>query len=52
MRNQEAKFDVVETLSLIAEATQFWQSLDPQKLEDLCDAEMDNSGEPVEYRAA
>lgn len=52
MRNQDAKFDVVDTLALIAQATQFWQSLDPQKLEDMCDAEMDNSGAPIEHKAA
>ncbi|HBS5680080.1 hypothetical protein [Klebsiella sp. 141240] len=52
MRNQDAKFDVVDTLALIAQATQFWQSLDPQKLEEMCDAEMDNSGTPIEHKAA
>ncbi|WP_270502014.1 hypothetical protein [Kluyvera ascorbata] len=52
MNNQEAKFDVVETLALIGQATAFWQSLDPQKLEDMCDAGMDNSGEPAESKAA
>ncbi|WP_343529270.1 hypothetical protein [Yokenella regensburgei] len=52
MKDQEAKFDVVDTLALIAQAATFWQGLNPQKLEDMCDAGMDNSGEPVEHQAA
>lgn len=52
MKNQEAKFDVVETLALIGQVTAFWQGLDSQKLEDMCDARIDNSGEPVENQAA
>ena len=52
MKDQEAKFDVVDTLALIGQATAFWQGLDPQKLEDMCDAGMDNSGEPTRTQAA
>jgi len=52
MKNQEAKFDVADTLALIGQATAFWQSLDPCKLEEMCDAGMDNSGDPVEHQAA
>jgi hypothetical protein len=52
MNNQEAKFDVVETLALIGQATAFWQSLDPKKLDEMCEPEMDNLGEPRAGQAA
>jgi hypothetical protein len=52
MNNQEAKFDVVETLALIGQATAFWQSLDPKKLDDMCTPDMDNTGEPRTEQAA
>lgn len=52
MKDQDAKFDVVESLALIGQTTAFWLSLDPQKLDDMCDVGMDNSGGPVEHKAA
>jgi hypothetical protein len=52
MNNQEAKFDVVETLALIGQATAFWQSLNPTKLENMCEPGMDDIGEPEKSKAA
>ncbi|WP_162302981.1 hypothetical protein [Buttiauxella sp. 3AFRM03] len=52
MSNQEAKFDTVETLSLIGSATAFWQSVDPAVLVAMCDPSMDDIGEPENPKAA
>ncbi|MGO3012639.1 MAG: hypothetical protein ACTID4_04665 [Hafnia alvei] len=52
MNNQEAKFEVADTLSLIAEATNFWQGLNVEKLEELSSPELDELGEPSTNKAA
>ncbi|MBD9553339.1 hypothetical protein IB221_13865 [Pantoea sp. PNT01] len=52
MNTQEISFDVTETLSLIAEATSFWQKFNVQDVEALSCSAMDQSGQPHEPKAA